>query len=530
MSALERLFPFTPRTTVLSILLGVIASFFAFGFFYPYWRVADMDMMLTYNAWLLNEGLPQEHFDHPGYLTIALLSLWFKGLHGIGVLEAYKLAALPPAAELLAYEHAWTTAVRAARLASLALSLLFVVGFYALLRRLIDDGRVAAVGAFALAFSGGLAMHARIVRTELLSAALVTLALLIILFAASRPHLRMRLLLLALASLLATLAVENKVQALLLLCALPIIVLPFGSRDQDPKSFWRSDKRRVMACLGITAAAALLAFLAAPVFAVALSPDALGTAELHPLAGPAVMYQIAIALWIAVGVLVFAIVWRVSPMETLAVGAAIIGGCALGLLVLRLYDFPRDIIVTLNPFHAMFEYASASHPDLHGARALVSENMLRHLFDGFLATLARLTFVLQPSPRPTIFIAWVAIAGTILAWRKGERRLALQALTLLAAAFAVDTISMLRGLKIEYFIYTDPLVIIALALLLVRVPELTRWRWSYAIGLALISAHIVISQAEPVKHAFKRSGPEGACEIPSYYFKRLEPFPFCKQA
>jgi hypothetical protein len=513
---------------MLIVLLGSIASFFAFGFFYPYWRVADMDMMLSYNAWLLNQGLPQEHFDHPGYLTIALLSLWFKVLHAIGALDAYKLAALPQAAELAAYEHAWTAAVRAARLASLVLSLLFVVGFYALLRRLFDDRRVAAVGAFALAFSGGLAMHARIVRTELLSAALVIIALLIILIAASRPHLRMRPLLLGLASLFATLAVENKVQALLLICALPIIVLPFGSRDQDPQSFWRSDKRRVMACLGITAAATLLALLAAPVFAVALAPHALATAELHPLAGPAVMYQIAIALWIAIGVLVFAIVWRVSPWETLAVGAAIVGGCALGLLALRIYDFPRDIIVALNPFHAMFEYASASHTDLRDSRSLVSESMLRHLFDGLLATLARLTFVLQPSPRPTIFIAWVAFAGTIVAWRKGELRLALQALTLLAGAFAVDTISMLRGLKIEYFIYTDPLVIIALALLLVRLPELARWRWSYPAGVTLIVAHIVISQAEPVKHAFKQSGPEGACEIPSYYFKRLEPFPFCK--
>jgi predicted membrane-bound mannosyltransferase len=151
-----------------------------------------MDFMMVYSAWLLNAGLPQEYFDHPGYLTILILSVWFKLLHAIGALDVHALSALPAARDTAAYNGAWTAAVRSARLASLALSLAFVTTFYFLLRRLLHDRRVAVAGTLALAFSGGLAMHARIVRTELLSAGLMTIAVLLLLIAAQSPRMRLR--------------------------------------------------------------------------------------------------------------------------------------------------------------------------------------------------------------------------------------------------------------------------------------------------------------------------------------------------
>jgi hypothetical protein len=51
--------------------------------------------------------------------------------------------------------------------------------------------------------------------------------------------------------------------------------------------------------------------------------------------------------------------------------------------------------------------------------------------------------------------------------------------------------------------------------------------WAYPVGVTLIAAHVIVSQAEPVKHLLKRSGPEGACDIDPDYFKRMERFPFC---
>ena len=91
----HRLCSFDPIAGLSAIVIGLIASFFLFGFWYPYWRVADMDLMMVYKAWLLNDGLPQEHIHHPGYLTIVLLGIWFRLLHAVGALDAYSLQAPP---------------------------------------------------------------------------------------------------------------------------------------------------------------------------------------------------------------------------------------------------------------------------------------------------------------------------------------------------------------------------------------------------------------------------------------------------
>jgi len=85
---------------------------------------------------------------------------------------------------------------------------------------------------------------------------------------------------------------------------------------------------------------------------------------------------------------------------------------------------------------------------------------------------------------------------------------------------------MLRGLKIEYFIFTDPIVVIAAALLLARFAQIRNHPWAYPVGVTLIAAHVAVSQAEPVKHLLKRCGPEDGGIDPDY-FKRLERFPFC---
>jgi hypothetical protein len=522
-----RLFPFNQVTALSLILGGSVASFFLFGFWYPYWRAADMDFVMVYNAWLLNAGLPQEYFDHPGYLTIVILSLWFKLLHAIGALDVHALSALPAASDTAEYANAWTVAVQSARLASLAVSLIFVTTFYFLLQRLLRDRRVAVVAAAALAFSGGLAMHARIVRTELLAAALTTIAILVLLIAAETPRMRARVLLLGLASTLATLALENKVQALLVICALPVIVLPFGCRCDRSRSFWRDPPRALPLAGTLVSGAVLLAWAAAPLVALALSPGALSIASLRPLTSPPGAYQVALVVWIGLGILAFAAIWDVPALESLAAVGAIVAGCALGLLALELFYLPRNIIVVLNPVETLFMFAAESQRDLRAAQSVFSGEMARHMLEGFLGMLARRTFILQSSPRPTIFLEWLVIAGTIIAHRRGERRLALQAGVLLATVWGIDTISMLRGLKTEYFIFTDPIVVIAAALLLARLAALRNHRWTYPIGVTLIAAHVIVSQAEPVKHLLKRSGPEGACDIDPDYFKRMERFPFC---
>ena len=55
------------------------------------------------------------------------------------------------------------------------------------------------------------------------------------------------------------------------------------------------------------------------------------------------------------------------------------------------------------------------------------------------------------------------------------------------------------------------------------------YKWAYPIAATLVGLHLVIGQAEPVKYALKRAGPEPVCEWNKYHLPLL-PLPWCKQA
>ena len=139
---------------------------------------------------------------------------------------------------------------------------------------------------------------------------------------------------------------------------------------------------------------------------------------------------------------------------------------------------------------------------------------------------ARYTFVLHSSPRPTVFLIWLILPGIVYAWRRGERQAALQAAMLMVAAIGIDTLGVRRGLKIEYFIFTDPLIILAGAILLDHLSDLRFHKWAFPIAATLFGLHIAVGQAEPIKYAFKRTGPQSICEWNRYYMP-LMPLPWC---
>src|ERR1700731_5209947 len=94
------------RLGLVAIIAGLTASFFLYGYALVYWRNADMDLMVIYNALVLNDGKPQLFFDHTGYITILSVKVWFKLLHAFGLLGAYSLSAIPPVSDHGAFEAA----------------------------------------------------------------------------------------------------------------------------------------------------------------------------------------------------------------------------------------------------------------------------------------------------------------------------------------------------------------------------------------------------------------------------------------
>jgi hypothetical protein len=491
----------------------MLLSFLVAGFWYPFWRIADMDFVVVYNAFLFNVPLPQDSFDHPGYLSILFLSYWLRALHALDIVRAVSLSALPPSTDAAAFADAWTAATRAGRVLSLVYAFGYVVVFAYLLRALVRDWRIAAFGAFLLAFSGGMAMQMRIMRTELLTTALFFSALMLLLIAARTGQRWWRPLVVGLASLLITLAMQNKIQVFFLILALPVLTLPFGAEPAAQRGFW-NDRHYALPALGGTGIAALIAiYLARDLLVAGVTVHATATLDLPPLHPGAAIYWPAIAIWLGIGMAIYTLVWRVPPLEATAAAITAITGCMVGLLALYIRYHPNEVLVVFHPLEQMLRWATVSEPQLAEHGPFFNAARLKFLFDALVGVIMRRTFVLSSSPRPTIFLEWFVIAATVIAIRRREWPLVLQVGALMMVGWGIDTLNMARGLKQEYFLFTDPLAIIAAALLVTRLSDLQRHRWTYPVGAALIVAHIAVSQAEPVKHIFRTDGPEVLCGL-----------------
>jgi len=513
------------RWGLTAIVAGLAASFFLFGYALVYWRNADMDFMVIYNALVLNDGKPQLFFDHTGYITILSVKAWFQLLHRLGLLDAYSLSAIPPASDAVAFDAAMTSAVRAGRVLAWLIATGVVLIFAALVRRIVRDWRVALIATLAFALSGGIAVHSRILRTELVAACPVIFALLILIALGRRASIA-RPFGIAAAAALCVLGLENKVQAILLIGALPLLVLPFGSAASASVAFWRHARSGWPAAIVATIAALTAAWAAWPLIATGFDRTLLDAAQFHPLVlGRFGIYQVALLVLIGTCMIAYAVIWRISAAETLASISAIAAGASLALLLLNLEYNTSNVIAVLNPLEKMLTFADA------GTTANVSgvSGILWLLLDGIASVLARYTFVLHPSPRPTVFLTWLIVPGILYAWSRSEKQSAIQALALLLAATAIDALGVRRGLKSEYFIFTDPLIILAGAVLLDCLSDLRFRKWTYPVAIVLFGLHIAIGQAEPIKYAFMRRGPESVCEWNGYYMPLL-PLPWCPAA
>jgi len=493
-----------------------------YGYALAYWRNADMDLILIYNALVLNDGKPQQFFDHTGYLTILSVKLWLQLLHGLGLLDGYSLSTIP--SDPKAFDAAMTAAVRAGRILAWLIATGCVLAFAALVRLIVRDWRVALIATFAFAFSGGIAVHSRILRSELVAAFPVILALMILLVIARRPGIA-RPIWMALASALCVLGLENKVQAILLIGALPILALPFGGIQSASVSFWRNRQSAVPAAIVLTLAAIAAARASWPLVATGYDGALLDAAQFHPLLfGRFGVYQAALLVLIAGCMIAFAVLWRVSAAETLASISAMVVGASVALLALNLEYNTNNVIAVFNPLEKMLIFADADAAAAANGSGLSAALWL--LLDGIGSVLARYTFVLHSSPRPTVFLTWLIVPGIIYAWHRGRRQLAIQALVLLLAAAGIDAIGVRRGLKSEYFIFTDPLIILAGAILLDSLTEVRAHKWASPIAVALFGLQIVVGQTEPIKYALMRRGPEPICEWNRYYLPLMRP-PWC---
>jgi hypothetical protein len=521
--ALERLTPLGWGEGLVFIVALMAASFFLAGYFIVYWRSADMDFMVTYSALLLTDG-KSAFFPHPAYFTVLSVKCCIQLLHYLHLLKVSSLSEMPSASVASAFDAAMTSVIRAARLVSWLTATCFVLVFAGLARLIFRDWRVATLATFAFAFSGGVEFHLRILRSEMIAGCFFVFAFMTLIVVARNAS-NWRPLWVAVAAMLCVLGLENKIHAILLTAALPILILPFGGPRGASTDFWNNGARAWLATLAFALAAGLLLYAAVPLIAVGLDPSHTEMAALQPLFfGKFGVYQAALLTLIAICMLIFAKLWRVRASETLSSMFAIIAGASLGLLALFIEYNSSNVVVVINPLEEMITFADAP-----AISAVDKGNLLATiglLFSGVASVLRRYTFILFPSPRPTVFLTWLILPGIVYAWRRREKQAAIQAALLMLCAIGIDSLGIRRGLKAEYFIFTDPLIIIAGAILLDRLCDLRFHKWAYPIGATLVALHIGISQAEPIKLLTARRGPEIICEWNQYYLP-LMPVPWC---
>src|SRR3984885_10878882 len=344
------------RRGLAAIVLSLAVSFFLYGYAVAYWRNADMDFMVIYSALSPNDRKAQQFFDHTGYLTIVSVKAWFGVLHRLGLLDSYSLSSMPPASSPEAFDAAMTHAVRAGRVLAWLIATGSVLIFAGLIRAIIRNWRVALIAVFAFAFSGGLAVHARILRTELVAACPVLFALMILIVVGRRASLA-RPLWIALAAALCVLGLENKVQAILLIAALPVLALPFGCTTSASVALWRNGRSALALAIVSVAAAVIAVAVAWPLIATGLDRTLLDTAGFRPLLfGRFGIYQAALVLLTGGCMLAYAAIWRVSAAETLASMAAIVAGASVALLALNLDYNASNVIAVFNPLEKMLKF------------------------------------------------------------------------------------------------------------------------------------------------------------------------------
>ena len=95
--------------------------------------------------------------------------------------------------------------------------------------------------------------------------------------------------------------------------------------------------------------------------------------------------------------------------------------------------------------------------------------------------------------------------------------------------WALDAVFTLHGLQTGYFVYTDPLLIFAAALVLACFPGLQIQKRTQNMGLVLLVVYVVWAHLEPIKASLLlHDHPRNACLWLPGMLSRVQ-FPFCQQ-
>jgi hypothetical protein len=520
------------------LFLGMVFSFVVCGLRAPYWNKALANIFYVHEALLYNDGSPQEFLWYPSYLVPQLLGLWYGVLHLVGLLPEYKLSLLPAAATEAAFDATWQKLVTWGYVQCFLIGCLYIFLSIALIRRLTGLWQVAVLAGIALAFSGGIALAYRNMRgsAELLSSALIFLALLLTLIAAREGPRPWRFVYLALAGLLVSLGLTEKVQALLPALTIPVIALAFGRNEAEiaaPTGSRAAWLRTLALCLLglvlLVPAVELLELGIASMPGSHLYPVVPGgsPAFYNPLsANLSGVYQWILLSYVVLSMVLYAVIWRMRQADAVSAIVAVLIGLALGFLALYARYNLHAVIAVSNPIEQLH---AVSGTQGHHAQMTSVLDLGARFAGGLGKALAIHTFFLSPSNRPTLLIEWLSIFAAVILWRRGQRQAAMQIAVLVLAAIAIDATFTLRagmgsGVKIYYAPYPDPFLVLAGAVALSEFHSELLSRRAQTALIALMIVYVVWGHFEAARAAYGPHDKAKVCKLAAPFTKISVPF------
>ncbi len=494
--------------------------------FRPAWSTyPDPDLIYAYNAMVLVDWLPQEYFDHTGYIYLLLLAAYYKLLGVLGILDAYSVSTLPPVRDRAAYDSAWTGIVQSSRALMMVSTVGCVLIFAALVGNWKRDWRLGLLAGVLMSAATGVISMAYFLRTEMMSWAGVTFALLLLLLAPRQRTIERQLLLLAAVGFCGVVAVLSKVSAIIPLFTFPLLAFILIDRPTgEPRPEQAPVPARTMTIVLAAGAALLVPAAAMAIHALLQSGNT--HYRFTPLAfGIFGLYQAAFAV-LVLGAMALYARWRQVPLRTAFAATIALGaGIGAGLLLLLIKYDPRNVIATLSPIEALFVFSTWSNPELAQEANVLSGSLFGKAVSGAFAVL-KYRFFPTRTPSNMHLLEWAMMLAIVFGRRDQDRRWILQAVTLVLIAWAIQVTFELRRSIIWYYSYTDPLVIMAAIIVAERWKEALfgKYRWGTALFLAL---YLYAGQGQIRGFTKFHHGLQSACDWQHVYLKRLERFPEC---
>lgn len=429
--------PALRRPVLLIAALMIAALPLAVALWHNPWRgffiTPDADIIYVGEALRFAQGLPQNYNDHPGYLHILLLSIWLKLGAFLGWLPPAGVTAAATAPDIDAYMQSM---VQAGRWYSTAFACAFTGLFMTGLRLAGLRWNMVLAAGLAIAVSPAVTIHAVIIRAELQSALGPVLAFLILAWAARHNGWR-RWGLTAAAGMFAVAGLENKVQAIFPLLALPplAMLLPFGGKAAPS---WGTQGLETPA--GLAAMAASLPALVMVGLTMWVTPFVPAPAG----------YQAMIILWVLGWMAAWCRVNGQSRREYVRGVLALTLGIALGLYLLLIHHSLRNTDTLVHFIEHMRVFSSSASPVRDGLLGQMVGRLI--LFHGLWQNAASTLLTLG------------VLSGAVLLMRRRLWRPALLSAGLALAALVIELSFTLRGLHLYYQIYIWPFQVIAAAI------------------------------------------------------------------